>query len=89
MFDTECRFWDNKVDNTPEPLAPVLRSKEELQKKAPENKLSLNISAQKILEIEQSTRRQSQFSLWHSVGQYRVTVSYFGGVRHRLPTTSP
>lgn len=40
-------------------------------------------------EIEQSTRDQSQSSLWYSVRRYRITASHFGDVYRRLPTTPP
>ena len=41
MFDAECRYWGDNADSTPEPLAPVLPSKEELQTKVQELKKAL------------------------------------------------
>ena len=86
LFDEECRCWTAKVG---EALSPTLPTKQELQKRVEEFKQSLILSPQKIREIEQSTRQQSQSALWHSVRQYRLTGSYFGLVLRLKETTSP
>ena len=49
----------------------------------------LFMPSQKLREIEQSTRGQSQNSLWHSVRQYRLTASHFGNIFRLKETTSP
>lgn len=86
LFDEECRCWTGKVG---EALSPALPTKEELLRRVEEFKRNLVLSPQKIREIEQSTRQQSQSALWHSVRQYRLTGSYFGQVLRLKDTSSP
>ena len=86
LFDEECRCWTGKVG---EAISPTLPTKEDLLKRVEEFKKSLVLSPQKIREIEQSTRQQSQSALWHSVRQYRLTGSYFGLIYRLRETTSP
>ena len=86
LFDVDTRCWSTGASPC---LPPVLPSREEIKSKVEEFKKSLQISEQKIREIEQATRDQSQSPLWHSVRRYRITASQFGAIRRRLPTTSP
>ena len=67
----------------------MLPSKQELQHRVKNFKETLKIPAHKIREIEHNTREQDQSSLWYSARRYRITASYFGEIRRRLPTTSP
>ena len=92
LIDSASQYWQESSSDSStvyESLPPELPSKAELQKRVQEFKSSLNIPAQKIREIEQTTRDQSQSTLWYSVRRYRITASYFGEVRCRLPTTPP
>jgi hypothetical protein len=75
LFDEECRCWTGEVG---EALSPSPLTKEELLRHVEEFKRSL---------IEQSTRQQSQSTLWHSVRQYQLTGSYFGLVLRLKDTT--
>lgn len=86
LLDEECRCWSG---NTEQQVSPALPTKQELQKRVEEFKKSLFMSPQKIREIEQSTRDQSQSTLWHSVRHYRLTASYFGRIFRLKETTSP
>ena len=86
LLDEECRCWSGSTEN---PLAPKLPTKQELQTRIKEFKKSLFMPSQKLREIEQSTRGQSQNSLWHSVRQYRLTASHFGNIFRLKETTSP
>ena len=86
LFDEDCRCWST---TTQQPLTPVLPTKEELQMRVQELKKSLCMPPHQLREIEQSTREQSQSSLWHSIRQYRITASYFGIIFRRKPTTPP
>ena len=64
LFDEECRCWST---TTEQPLTPVLPTKEKLRERVEEFKKSLCMPSHQLREIEQSTREQSQSSLWHSV----------------------
>ncbi len=86
MLDPESQYWHS---GEAEALSPVLPSKQELQQRVNNFKESLKLPAHKIREIEQSTREQSQSSMWYSARRYRITASYFGEIRRRLPTTPP
>lgn len=86
LFDSECRCWSTTSEQS---LPPQLPDKHVLQQRVRELKKSLCIPDQKMREIEQSTRDQSQSSLWYSVRRYRITASHFGDVYRRLPTTPP
>ena len=86
LFGEECRCWST---TTKQPLAPVLPTKKELRVRVEEFKKSLCMSTHQLREIEQSTREQSQSSLWHSVRRYRITALYFGSIFCRKPTTPP
>ena len=86
LFDEACRCWSTTME---QPLTPVLPTKEELRERVEEFKKSLRLPPHQLREIEQSTREQSQSSLWHSVRRYRITASYFGSVFRRKPTTPP
>ena len=90
MFNSASQYWQDETQTgSGEPLPPKLPSKEELQSRVEEFKKSLHVSAFKLRQIEQNTRDQSQSALWFSVRRYRITASYFGAVRRRLPTTPP
>ena len=86
LFDESCRCWSSTADKA---LAPVLPSKEAIISRVTEFKKSLCMPANKLREIEQSTRDQRKSSLWHTVRQYRLTASLFGSVYKRKPTTPP
>lgn len=88
MLDPACQYWQES-SSAEKQLPPELPSKVELQERVQEFKKSLIIPAQKLREIEQTTRDQSLSTLWHSIRRYRITASYFGEVRRRLPTTPP
>ena len=82
LFNSECRCWSTTSERTG-------TDKNVLQQRVREFKISLCIPDQKMREIKQSTRDQSQSSLWYSVRRYRITASHFGNVYRRLPTTPP
>ena len=86
LFDPDCRCWSTDAAQC---SPPVLPSKKALQQRVEELKKSLQITEQKMREIEQATREQSLSSLWHSVRCYRITASHFGAIRRRRPTTPP
>jgi hypothetical protein len=90
MFNSGSQYWhDETQGGSGELVPPKLPCKEELQTAVEEFKKSLHVSALKLRQIEQNTRDQSQSALWFSVRRYRITASYFGAVRRRLPTTPP
>ena len=90
MFNFASQYWQDETQTgSGEPLPPKLHSKEELQSRVEELKKSLHVSAFKLRQIEQNTRDQSQSALRFSVRRYRTTVSYFGAVCCRFPTTPP
>lgn len=62
---------------------------DDIRSKIDQFKKSLHITEQRMREIEQATRDQSDSSLWHSARRYHKTASHFGAIRRRLPTTSP
>ena len=72
LFDKECRCWSGSTENS---LSPALPSKQDLQTRVQEFKKNLHLPSHKLREIEQSTRDQSNCTLWHSVRQYRLTAS--------------
>ena len=78
-----------RVSTTAKPLTPNLPSKEDSVQRVNNFKKSLVLPPQKLREIEQLTRDQSQNVLWHSVRRYRFTASYFGQVYRLKDTTSP
>ena len=86
FFDKECRCWSGSTENS---LSPALPSKQDLQTRVQEFKKNLHLPSHKLREIEQSTRDQSNCTLWHSVRQYRLTASYFGSIYRMKETTSP
>ena len=86
LLDSSCRCWST---NSEESLAPELPSKSELKYRVQELKKSLEIGKQKMREIEQNTRDQSQSALWYYVRRYRLTASHFGEIYRRRPTTPP
>ena len=80
--------WSSATEAT-KATTSDLPSKAELQHRVKEFKKCLEVSAQQIRGIEQSTRDQSKNSFCFSVRQYRLTASSFGAVYHRLPHTPP
>ena len=86
LFDEDCRCWSSTMQ---QPLTPVLPTNYELKERVEEFKKSLCMAPHQLREIEQSTREQSQSSLWYSVRRYRITASYFGSIFRRKPTTPP
>lgn len=92
LLDERTRHWSSANDtntNGESPLTPALPTKEELKDRVREFKKSLMLPSNKLREVEQSTRDQSESPLWYSVRKYRITASYFGSVYHRKPTTPP
>jgi hypothetical protein len=87
LFDESYRCWSIETEQSNTPVS--LPSKEELQRRVDEFKKSLCLPSEKLREIEQSTRTQSQSSLWHTVRRYRLTASYFGTIYKRKASTSP
>lgn len=90
LMDPKVRVWKPgcSSDATPEG-PPSLPSKEELICRVSAFKESLKVSAERVCEIEKNTRDQSQSPLWYSERQFRLTASFFGEVRRRLPSTPP
>lgn len=88
MLDPKSQYWQSN-SALEKPLPPVLPSKEELQQRVAMFKESLRLPSHKIRELEQNTRSQCRSSLWYSARRYRITASFFGEIRRRLPTTPP
>ena len=89
-LDEKCRSWktNDSICNASS-QEPELPSKKELQERVVELKKSLKLPPEKYREIEFKTREQSNSSLWYSARKFRLTASYFGGVRQRRQSTSP
>ena len=85
LFDPKYRQVTTAVNN-PDPSIPDTCV---LKETIVAFKESLKLSAEKLREIEQTTREQRNSSLWFSVRRYRITASIFGKILHRLSTTSP
>ena len=90
LFDDQSRCWSTASESTSQNYhTPMLPTKRELQERVTAFKESFNMPQQKLREIEQSTRDQSENPLWYAVRRYRITASYFGKIFCRKPTTPP
>jgi len=84
LFDPQyCHHQTTPVSS------PSIPDTSEIKRSVAAFKLSLKLPADKLREIEQSTREQRHSDLWFSVRRYRITASHFGQILHRKPTTRP
>ena len=90
LLDPKMRVWkEGSTSSAVSEGPPCLPSKEELIQRVSTLKDSLKLSPQEIREIERNTKDQHQSPLWHSQRRFRLTASYFGEIRRRLPSTPP
>ena len=76
--------------NLPTPAVnPSIPDTSQLKETVAAFKASLELSSDKIREIERNTRDQRHSDLWYSVRHYRITASRFGEILHHKPTTPP
>ena len=68
---------------------PHLPDLEALKDNVAAFKESMKTDADKIREIERSTREQRHSTLWFAVRRFRITASRFGEVLRRKPDTPP
>ena len=71
------------------PTSSTLPGIERLKKSVSTFEESLNISDEKIREIELNTREQRESTLWFQARRYRITSSLFGQVLRRKEQTPP
>jgi len=78
-----------QIGSGPEPTDLKLPDRDSLKATVEAFKASLSVTAEKIREIECTTRQQRSSPLWYDVRRYRLTASLFGLVQHRKPDTPP
>ena len=86
IADPSTQVW---CDSTAHELTLGLPTKQQLIESVKAFIESLQVSDERIREIERSTREQHRTPLWFDVRRYRLTASLFGDVLRRSPDTPP
>ena len=83
-------LFDEHYCHQTNPLSvPHLRDLESLKDNVAAFKESMKMDADKIREMERSTREQRHSTLWFAVRRFRITASRFGEVLRHKPDTPP
>ena len=86
LVDPSTQVW---CENSAHDLTLGLPSRQQLIESVNAFIQSLEVSDERIREIERSTREQHRSPLWFDARRYRLTASLFGDVLRRLPVTPP
>ena len=87
LFDSQCRRVN--LETSQQPSSHNIPDATDLKETIAAFKRSLEVSPERVREIERDTREQRISPLWFSVRRYRITASMFGAVLSRRLDTPP